>query len=322
MSEKCYNFALNSAIQFMRRRQLVMAKPFVKWVGGKSQLIPEITQRLPEYVKNGMPYIYVEPFTGSAALALHLLDSEHPPSAIILNDINTDLVNLYKVVKSNPHELLAYLKALQAQYDELEDKESKQPYYYAKREEFNTREADNIKHAGLFVFLNRAGFNGLYRVNSKNKFNVPIGSYKKPNFVFEDTILHASKALANVEIYNQSYEDTLSYLEQFNKTKLPAFFYFDPPYKPLSESSSFTSYSKDSFNDEDQEKLKSFCDLLDKKDYQWMLSNSDTTNLDNENSFFDTLYSNYKIERVQASRSINSKGSKRGKINELLIRNY
>ena len=299
-----------------------MAKPFVKWVGGKSQLIPEITQRLPEYVKNGMPYIYVEPFTGSAALALHLLDSEHPPSVIILNDINTDLVNLYKVVKSNPHELLAYLKALQAEYDKLEDKESKQPYYYAKREEFNTREADNIKHAGLFVFLNRAGFNGLYRVNSKNKFNVPIGSYKKPNFVFEDTILHASKALANVEIYNQSYEDTLSYLEQFNKTKLPAFFYFDPPYKPLSESSSFTSYSKDSFNDEDQEKLKSFCDSLHKKGYQWLLSNSDTSNLNDKKSFFDTLYSQYKIERVQAIRSINSKGSKRGKINELLIRNY
>ncbi len=299
-----------------------MAKPFIKWVGGKSQLIPEITQRLPEYVKNGKPYIYVEPFSGSAAVALHLLDSGHPPSAIILNDINTDLVNLYKVVKSNPHELLAYLKTLQVEYDELEDKEAKQPYYYTKREEFNTREADDIKHAGLFIFLNRAGFNGLYRVNSKNKFNVPIGSYKKPNFVFEDIILQASKVLANVEIYNQSYEDTLSHLEQFNKSNLPAFFYFDPPYKPLSESSSFTSYSKDSFDDEDQEKLKSFCDSLHKKGYQWLLSNSDTSNLNDKKSFFDTLYSQYKIERVQAIRSINSKGSKRGKINELLIRNY
>ncbi|WP_265087673.1 DpnII family type II restriction endonuclease [Psychrobacter sp. N25K4-3-2] len=299
-----------------------MAKPFVKWVGGKSQLIPEITQRLPEYIKKGMPYIYVEPFSGSAAFALHLLDSEHPPSAIILNDINSDLVNLYKVVKSYPHELLAYLKTLQAEYDELDDKEAKQPYYYAKREAFNTREADNIKHAGLFIFLNRAGFNGLYRVNSKNKFNVPIGSYKKPNFVFEDTILQASKVLTNVEIYNQSYEDTLRHLEQSNKSNLPAFFYFDPPYKPLSESSSFTSYSKDSFDDEDQERLKSFCDLLDKKGYQWLLSNSDTTNLDANNTYFDTLYSNYKIDRVQANRSINSKGSKRGQINELLIRNY
>lgn len=299
-----------------------MAKPFVKWVGGKSQLIPEITQRLPEYVKNGMPYIYVEPFSGSAAFALHLLDSEHPPTAVILNDINTDLVNLYKIIKSYPHELLAYLKVIQSEYDELEDKQAKQPYYYAKRDEFNTREASDIKHAALFIFLNRAGFNGLYRVNSKNKFNVPIGSYKKPNFVFEDTILRASEVLSKVEIYNQSYEDTLTHLEQSNKDNVPAFFYFDPPYKPLSESSSFTSYSKDSFNDEDQESLKSFCDLIDKKGYQWLLSNSDTANLNAENMFFDTLYSDYKIERVKASRSINSKGSKRGKINELLIRNY
>lgn len=299
-----------------------MAKPFIKWAGGKSQLIPEITPRLPEYVKKGMPYIYVEPFSGSAAFALHLLNSEYPPSAIILNDINTDLVNLYKIIKSYPHELLAYLKVLQAEYDELEDKESKQPYYYAKREEFNKREADNIKHASLFIFLNRAGFNGLYRVNSKNKFNVPIGSYKKPNFVFEDNILKASEALTNVEIYNQSYEDTLTHLEELNKNNLPVFFYFDPPYKPLSESSSFTSYSKESFHDGDQEQLKCFCDLLNKKSYQWLLSNSDTTNLDAENTFFDDLYSNYKIERVKASRSINSKGSKRGQINELLIRNY
>ena len=299
-----------------------MAKPFVKWVGGKSQLIPEIVQRLPEYVQKGLPYVYVEPFSGSAAFALYLLESEYPPTAVILNDINADLVNLYKVIKSYPHELIEYLKTVQEDYDELEDKETKQPYYYAKREEFNNREANNIKHAGLFIFLNRAGFNGLYRVNSKNKFNVPIGSYKKPNFVFEDTILQASRVLANVEIYNQSYEDTLTHLEQLNNDKLPAFFYFDPPYKPLSESSSFTSYSKDSFHDEDQERLKSFCDSLDQKGYQWLLSNSDTTNVDTKNTFFDDMYAEYEIERVKASRSINSKGSKRGQINELLIRNY
>lgn len=299
-----------------------MAKPFIKWVGGKSQLIPEIIERLPSYVKKGEAYIYVEPFSGSAAFALYLLESEYPPAAVILNDINADLVNLYKVIKFYPHELIEYLKTIQKDYDELENKETKQPYYYAKREEFNNREDNNIKHAGLFIFLNRAGFNGLYRVNSKNKFNVPIGSYKKPNFVFEDTILQASKVLANVEIYNQSYEDTLTHLEQLNSNALPAFFYFDPPYKPLSESSSFTSYSKNSFHDEDQEKLKFFCDLLDQKGYQWLLSNSDTTNVDSENAFFDDMYVEYKIERVKASRSINSKGSKRGQINELLIRNY
>lgn len=300
----------------------MMAKPFIKWVGGKSQLIPEMTERLPHYIYEGMPYMYVEPFSGSAAFALYLLESKNPPSAVIINDINTDLINLYQVIKTSPQELLSYLKTIQSEYDELEDKEDKQPYYYAKRKLFNLRTANSIEHAGLFIFLNRAGFNGLYRVNSKNEFNVPIGSYKKPNFVFEETILKASEVLSTVEIYNQNYKDTLIHLEQLNKSNLPALFYIDPPYKPISESSSFTAYAKNSFNDEDQEQLKIFCDLLDEKGYQWLLSNSDTTNTDKQNLFFDKLYSSYNIERVKASRSINSKGSKRGQINELLINNY
>lgn len=299
-----------------------MAKPFIKWVGGKSQLIPEITQRLPEYVEKGLPYQYVEPFTGSAAVALHLLDSPTPPTKVILSDINTDLVNLYEVVKSHPQKLLDFLQTLQDEYDQLEDKEAKKPYYYAKREEFNLRENNTVKHAGLFMFLNRAGFNGLYRVNSKNQFNVPIGSYKQPKFVFEEVIHRASELLTNVEMLNTSFEDTLRTAQETNIDNLPTFVYLDPPYKPLSESSSFTSYAKDSFNDDDQVKLKQVCDLLNEQGYQWLLSNSDTTNLDPENKFFDELYSEYTIERVSAGRSINSKGSKRGKINELLIRNY
>ena len=299
-----------------------MAKPFIKWAGGKSQLIPEIVQRLPQYIEQGLSYNYVEPFTGSAAVALYLLQTSNPPSKVILNDINTDLVNLYQVVKLYPQELLAYLKIIQDEYDQLEDKESKQPYYYDKRNEFNRRDSDDVKRAGLFMFLNRAGFNGLYRVNRKNEFNVPIGSYKQPKFVFEDTILNASKLLKNVEIYNTSFENILEYVKDLNTKEQPAFFYFDPPYKPLSESSSFTSYAKDSFNDDDQRKLKDFCDLLNSQGYQWLLSNSDTSNLDIENTFFDELYSDYKIERVKASRSINSKATKRGQINELLIRNY
>ena len=299
-----------------------MAKPFIKWAGGKSQLIPEIVQRLPQYIEQGLSYNYVEPFTGSAAVALYLLQTSNPPSKVILNDINTDLVNLYQVVKLYPQELLAYLKIIQDEYDQLEDKESKQPYYYDKRNEFNRRDSDDVKRAGLFMFLNRAGFNGLYRVNRKNEFNVPIGSYKQPKFVFEDTILNASKLLKNVEIYNTSFENILEYVKDLNTKEQPAFFYFDPPYKPLSESSSFTSYAKDSFNDDDQRKLKDFCDLLNSQGYQWLLSNSDTSNLDIENTCFDELYSDYKMERVKASRSINSKATKRGQINELLIRNY
>lgn len=299
-----------------------MAKPFLKWAGGKSQLIPEIVKRLPEYVYDKSPYQYVEPFVGSGAVALHLLDSPHPPTKVILNDINSDLINLYRVIKSNPTELLDYLKLIQSEYDKLEDKEAKQPFYYDKRDSFNKRDVSSVEHAGLFIFLNRAGFNGLYRVNKNNGFNVPIGSYKKPNFVFEDVILKASRLLSGVDICNISFEGALKLANEDNPDGLPTFFYFDPPYKPLNDSSSFTSYAKDSFNDDDQVKLKLVCDLLDEQGHQWLLSNSDTTNFDVTNTFFDDLYESYKIERVKASRNINSKGTKRGQINELLIRNY
>lgn len=299
-----------------------MSKPFLKWAGGKSQLIPEIMQKLPKYVYDSTPYQYVEPFGGSGAVALHLLDSPYPPSKVILNDINSDLINLYRVIKSNPAELLDYLRVIQSEYDKLEDKQEKQPYYYDKRSKFNKRDGSSIEHAGLFIFLNRAGFNGLYRVNKKNEFNVPIGSYKKPNFVFEEVILNASRLLAGVEICNTSFEGVLELAQKESQDNLHTFFYFDPPYKPLNESSSFTSYAKGSFDDDDQVKLKEVCDLLDKQGHEWLLSNSDTTNLDANNTFFDDLYKNYKIERVKASRSINSQGGKRGQINELLIRNY
>lgn len=299
-----------------------MAKSFLKWAGGKSQLIPEIMARLPEYVIKKQPYRYIEPFSGSGAIAFHLLDSPYAPTEVVLNDINSDLINLYKVVQSKPNELLACLRKFQKEYDALIDKESKQPYYYDKRALFNERSSSNIEHAGLFIFLNRAGFNGLYRVNRNNEFNVPIGSYKKPNFVFEDDILKASKLLAKTEIYNSSFEEILTMPYEENSSKIPTFFYLDPPYKPLNESSSFTSYTKGSFDDKDQVQLKELCDLLDKKGYQWLLSNSDTTNFNSKNRFFDILYDSYKIERVKAGRSINSKGSKRGQVNELLIRNF
>lgn len=306
---------------FLRNKKAsAVAKPFLKWAGGKSQLIPEIVKRLPEYVYNKSPYQYVEPFSGSAAVAIHLLTSEHPPSKVILNDINTDLITLYQVIQAKPEELIAHLKIIQSEYDKLESKEDKQPYYYQKREQFNGRSVDPVYHAALFVFLNRAGFNGLYRVNKKNEFNVPIGSYKRPSFVFEDNIRHVSKLLSKTEIYNKNFDSLLD-LSQEN-SGLPTFFYFDPPYKPLNDSSSFTAYAKGSFNDDDQVKLKEYCDALDSQGYQWLLSNSDPSSVDSNNAFFDELYSGYMIERVQASRSINSKGSKRGKINELLIRNY
>ncbi len=297
-----------------------MSKPIIKWAGGKTQLLPEITARLPPYIQQGKPYIYVEPFAGSCAVALQLLDSKNPPKHTIINDINTDLITLYQVVKNSPKALINELKIIQNEYDKLTEKENKQPYFYKKRKLFNTRKLSDIQQASLFMFLNRAGFNGLYRVNSNNEFNVPIGSYKRPTFVFEELLYQVSELLQDVIILNGDYQQTLNKVEKINTNNLPVFFYFDPPYRPISDSSSFTAYAKGDFNDKNQIELANFCKKLDRLGYHWLLSNSDPKNLSNDD-FFDNLYADFTIDRVKASRSINSNGKGRGQINEILVRN-
>ncbi|WP_434353108.1 DNA adenine methylase [Psychrobacter sp. HD31] len=301
-----------------------MAKPLIKWVGGKTQLLPQITAKLPKFVQNGEPYIYVEPFVGGGSVALHLLDIQtnpNPPKKAIINDINSDLVNLYEVIKNKPSPLLDELKSIQSDYDKLLDKESKKPYFYEKRALFNTRKSSNIEQASLFVFLNRAGFNGLYRVNNKNEFNVPIGSYKRPIFVFEELIYQVSELLQNVIILNDDYQHTLKEVQKLNTDNLPVLFYFDPPYKPISETASFTAYATNDFNDSHQVELANFCKKIDALGYHWIASNSDPKNTDVNNHFFDELYQGFEIKRVKAARSINSNSAKRGQISEVLMRN-
>ncbi|MBL7918276.1 MAG: Dam family site-specific DNA-(adenine-N6)-methyltransferase, partial [Bacteroidia bacterium] len=180
----------------------------------------------------------------------------------------------------------------------------------------NMRSADNTTQAALFIFLNRTCFNGLYRVNSKNLFNVPMGSYKAPTICDEQNILAVSNALQKVEILNGDFTQTLNYAT--NNT----FFYFDPPYKPLSQTSSFNSYSKDEFNDGEQIRLRDFCNKLDGLKHKWMLSNSDVKGKDVNDDFFDDIYSSFNISRVKARRNINANAEKRGELNELLITNY
>ncbi len=299
-----------------------MAKPFIKWVGGKTQLLPQILQRLPTPIKNGQNFIYAEPFMGSSAVGLHLLSNGTRPTHAIFNDINTDLVNLYQVIREKPNELVDYLKTIQADYDKLITQEEKKPYYYQKRAQFNQRVGSKVEQAGLFMFLNRAGFNGLYRVNKNNKFNVPIGGYKKPTFVFETLIQEVSNLLQNSDVLNGDYTETLTRVQQVNKDNLPVLFYLDPPYKPISETSSFTAYANSDFNDIHQVQLADFCKQLDKLGYQWILSNSDPKNTDENNHFFDELYADFTIERVPAKRNINANGKGRGQINEILVRNF
>ncbi|WP_245574795.1 DNA adenine methylase [Gaetbulibacter saemankumensis] len=292
------------------------AKPFLKWAGGKSQLINEIENSLPQDFKEKQ-FTFIEPFVGSGAVMFWMLNKYPNIKKAVINDINTDLTNTYITIRNNVREVIVQLDEWQSQYHQfINDSESRKEYYYEKRALFNTRESDSIVQASLFIFLNRTCFNGLYRVNKSNGFNVPIGSYKTPLICDDENLIAVSKLLEKVEILNGDFEDTLVHAEK------DTFFYFDPPYKPLSNTSSFNSYAKDEFNDNEQIRLRDFCEKLDLNEYYWMLSNSDVKGENPNDDFFDDLYSNFNISRVQARRNINANPSKRGKLSELLITNY
>ncbi len=292
------------------------AKPFLKWAGGKTQLIPEIEKTLPAELLNGEIETYIEPFVGSGAILFWILNNFPKLKKVVINDINEDLINTYSIIASKPNELVSILRDLQDEYHSLENKhDEKEDYYYKKRELYNTRKTEKVMQAALFIFLNRTCFNGLYRVNKSNHHNVPIGSYKKPTICDADNIFAVSKALQKVEMLCGDYEETLNFAN--NNT----LFYFDPPYKPLSETSSFNSYAKDEFNDQEQIRLRNFCAKLNALNHTWILSNSDVKGKNETESFFDELYSDFKISRVDARRSINANPLKRGCLKELLITN-
>ena len=291
------------------------AKPFLKWAGGKTQLINDIKKVLPkEFTK--YKFNYIEPFVGSGAVLFWMLNNFPKIEKAIINDINADLTNTYKVISHSPFELISILNQFQNEYHSLEDNsEIKKEYYLEKRENFNSRKFSNTEQAAFFIFLNRTCFNGLYRVNKNNFFNVPIGSYKKPTICDAENILAVSESLKKVEILTGDYQQTLDFAER------SALFYFDPPYKPLSKTSSFNSYSKDDFNDDEQIRLRDFCKKLDSLNHHWILSNSDLKGKDINDNFFDDLYSDFNIQRIEAKRSINANPEKRGKLTELLITN-
>lgn len=292
-----------------------MAKPFLKWAGGKTQLLNDIELILPKnLVKTN--FTYIEPFVGSGAVLFWMLNNFPNIKKAVINDINTDLINTYKIIADKPNELISILEILQTEFHGLErHDEAKKEYYYSKRELYNKRKEEQSGQAALFIFLNRTCFNGLYRVNRKNEFNVPMGSYKRPTICDKENILAVSQALQKVEILCGDYEETLNFAD--NNT----LFYFDPPYKPLSETSSFNSYAKDEFNDAEQIRLRDFCHKLDALGHTWILSNSDVKGKDENDNFFDDLYSDFNIQRVEARRSINANPEKRGALKELLITN-
>ncbi len=291
------------------------AKPFLKWAGGKTQLISDIARVLPKEITQ-TNFTYIEPFVGSGAVFFWMLNNFPNLEKAIINDINEDLINTYRTIASNPKELISILQILQNEYHHLEGSEDdKKSYYYHKRELYNLRKEERIGQAALFIFLNRTCFNGLYRVNSKNLYNVPMGGYKKPTICDEENILAVSNALQKVEILCGDFEQTLDYANE------KSLFYFDPPYKPLSETSNFNSYAKDEFNDSEQVRLKDFCYKLDLLNHNWILSNSDVKGKNENDNFFDDLYAEFNIQRVEAKRSINANPEKRGVLTELLITN-
>ena len=295
---------------------MTKAKPFIKWVGGKGQLIEQLEALLPADFTERENVTYIEPFVGGGAMLFYMLQTYPNIKSAVINDINPDLTLCYQVVRDNPTELINSLKDIQTQYHTFKTEEERRTFFLEQRDRFNTKSLNAIENCTLFFFLNRTCFNGLYRVNKAGKFNVPFGKYVTPTICDAATIYADSKLLQKVEIMTGDFEQT------FDKIKGNTFFYFDPPYRPLSNTSSFNDYTKEDFNDDAQIRLKLFCDRLNEIGVNFMLSNSDCLGKNGTDRFFDDLFINYKIERVWASRNINSVASKRGKLTEIVISNY
>ena len=289
-------------------------KPFVKWVGGKSQLVNQLEQFL---IDNKKVYTkYAEPMVGGGAFLFNVL-SKYKFKEIYISDINAELINVYNVIKNQVCDLIKNLNEMQTTFLSM-DENGRKFYYYAIRDKFNnTILADStaVDKASYFIFLNKTCFNGLYRVNKKGQFNVPMGAYKNPTICDMDNLKNVSLALKNVIIECGDYTLSKNFID--NNT----FVYLDPPYRPLSQTSMFTSYNSDGFDDKEQLRLANFINEVNQLGAKIVLSNSDPKNVDSNDQFFDELYSGYNIKRVDATRMINSKADSRGKIKELIISN-
>lgn len=291
----------------------MIAHPFVKWAGGKTQLLPEIRKHYPHRIKK-----YCEPFVGGGAVLFDILQTFHPDE-VLINDMNAELINIYQQIKSNCSLLIEQLSELQDKYNFFPMEENKL-FFLENRQRYNElklteRKAENLEKAALFIFLNKTCFNGLYRVNKKGEFNVPFNNAKNPLICDAVNLKACAKVLQNVQLKAGDYSECKEFIDK--KT----FVYIDPPYRPLSKTSAFTSYTKNQFSDKEQIELGKFVEENSQKKAKILLSNSDPRNFDKSDNFFDDLYSNFEIERISASRMINSNAKKRGAISELLISN-
>lgn len=295
------------------------AKPFIKWAGGKGQLLTQLEERLPQ-VLHERNFTYFEPFVGGGAMLFYMLQKYPRIERVVINDINPYLTTAYRVIKDYPEELIEQLSVLEGDYYAQGNEEEKKEFFLHVRQLFNEADMDDIARAKYLIFLNRTCFNGLYRVNSKGKFNVPFGKYSHPTICNAEVIRADSELLNRVDtlILNGDFEHTLDHLNPEGLN----FFYFDPPYRPLSETSSFNSYAKEEFDDAEQIRLRNYCHTLNERGALWMLSNADCSAKNPDDLFFENIYHGYNIGRVYASRAINANPDKRGKLTELLIDNY
>lgn len=295
------------------------AKPFLKWAGGKGQLLSQLDEHLPADLQR-QDFTYIEPFVGGGAMLFHMLHRFPNITHAVINDINSHLITTYRVIKEHPDELIRRLSDLEHDYFLLPDEETKKEFFLNARNIFNETLLDNIDRAMYLIFLNRTCFNGLYRVNGKGKFNVPFGRNLHPTICNAETILADSRILnrVNVTILNGDFEQTAKEMQEGLN-----FFYFDPPYRPLNATSSFNSYAKEEFNDSEQIRLRDFCvQIHQHPNVRWMLSNADCSAKSPDDTFLEDIYTDFHLHRVYASRAINANPSKRGKLTELLIKNY
>lgn len=295
-----------------------IAKPFVKWAGGKGNILSQLESLLPSdlYKKD---ITYIEPFVGGGAMFFYLLQKFKNISKAVINDINPDLIHCYKLIKDNPKELIERLKDLSCNYNS-NDVQEKRDLYYACRDKYNQEGINVDERAALFLFLNHTCFNGLYRVNRAGKYNVPYGRYKRPLLCDENTIWNDHRILNSIDVVIREpgdYKLVLRHLSKKNKN----FVYLDPPYRPLYNTSNFNSYFCNPFGDEQQEELKNFCDKLGDAGCMIMLSNSDSKD-SRGNSYFEELYKGYSFHRIVAPRYINANPQKRTKLEEIVITNY
>lgn len=304
-------------------QNLKTAKPFLKWAGGKTKLLEQFSRYFPRELNEGKIQYYYEPFLGGGAVFFYIAQN-FPIKKAYLSDINEDLILTFRVVQENVYELIEDLEKLKKNYLN-KDENKRKDYYYKIRTLFNDERRNInfenyskkwIPRAAKLIFLNKTCFNGLFRLNSRGEFNVPFGRYKNPSFYDKENLINVSNILQIAEIFITDFENIKKNI------KNGFFIYFDPPYRPISDTASFTSYSKNNFTDQDQIRLANLFVEFGYNGNKVMLSNSDPKNENPSDNFFEELYKNFNVFRIRANRMINCNSDKRGKINELLITNY